>query len=55
MLTRINMNIRLRDLGVKEADFDELVANALRTAPWVTFNPTPLGAPEIKAVYKKSY
>ncbi|MDD5312791.1 MAG: iron-containing alcohol dehydrogenase [Dehalococcoidia bacterium] len=54
-LAKIGMNIRLRDLGVKEADFDELVSNALRTAPWVTFNPTPLGAPEIKAVYKKSY
>jgi hypothetical protein len=54
-LKKVNMHIKLRSLGVKEADFEKLAANALKTAPWVKFNPRPLDRAAIIAIYQKSF
>ena len=54
-LKKIGMNLRLKDLGVKETDFEMLADNALKTAPWVQQNPIPLDKSLIAAMYKKSY
>jgi len=54
-LKKISMNLKLRDLGVKEADFDKLAGNAVKTAPWVKFHPTPLDNQAIKSIYKNSF
>ncbi|MBN1689401.1 MAG: iron-containing alcohol dehydrogenase [Dehalococcoidia bacterium] len=54
-LHKVGMDRRLRALGVKEADFEALADNALRTAPWVKFHPVPLDTSSIIGIYKKSY
>jgi alcohol dehydrogenase YqhD (iron-dependent ADH family) len=54
-LGKISMNSRLSSLGVKEADFESLADNALRTAPWLQFHPVPLDKEAIVAIYRKSY
>jgi len=54
-LGKIGMDGRLRSLGVKEADFEALADNALRTAPWLQFHPVKLDKEAIVAIYKKSF
>lgn len=54
-LKLVGMDHRLCHLGAKEADFDKLADNAIRTAPWVKFHPTPFNIESIKSIYKKSY
>ncbi|MFA5399623.1 MAG: iron-containing alcohol dehydrogenase [Dehalococcoidia bacterium] len=54
-LHTVGMDHRLRALGVKEADFEALADNALRTAPWVKFHPIPLDKASIISIYKKSF
>jgi len=54
-LKKVNMHIKLRSLGVKEADFEKLADNAIKTAPWVKFNPRPLDRAAIVAIYQKSF
>jgi len=54
-LGKIGMGGRLRSLGVKEADFEVLADNALRTAPWLQFHPVPLDREAIIAIYRKSF
>ena len=54
-LKKIGMNIRLKGLGVKEADFDKLAENALKTGFWVKLNPVTLDKDAIISIYKKSY
>jgi len=54
-LARIGMDGRLRSLGVKEADFEALADNALRTALWLQFHPVKLDREAIVAIYKKSF
>ena len=54
-LGKIGMDGRLRSLGVKEADFEALAGNALRTAPWLQFHPVKLDKEAIVAIYKKSF
>lgn len=54
-LKKVGMNLKLHDLGVKEADFDKLAENAVKTGFWVKFNPTPLDKPVIAAIYKKAF
>ena len=54
-LGKIGMHNRLRGLGVKETDFEVLADNALKTAPWIKFHPTPLDKAAIIAIYKKSF
>lgn len=54
-LHKVGMDHRLRALGVKEADFEALADNALRTAPWVKFHPIPLDKASITDIYKKSF
>jgi hypothetical protein len=54
-LGKIGMNVRLSSLGVKEADFEALADNALRTAPWVKFHPVTLDKEAIAAIYRKSF
>ena len=54
-LGKIGMDGRLRSLGVREADFEALADNALRTAPWLQFHPVTLDKEAIVAIYRKSY
>jgi alcohol dehydrogenase YqhD (iron-dependent ADH family) len=54
-LEKIGMSLSLKSLGVKEADFEMLADNALKTAPWVQLNPVPLDKSTISAIYKKSF
>jgi alcohol dehydrogenase YqhD (iron-dependent ADH family) len=54
-LKRVGMDHRLCHLGAKEADFAKLADNAIRTAPWVMFHPTPFDVESITSIYKKSY
>jgi len=54
-LHKVGMDHRLRDLGVKEADFEALADNALQTAPWVKFHPIPLDKVSTIEIYKKSF
>jgi alcohol dehydrogenase class IV len=54
-LAKIGMDGRLRSIGVKEADFETLADNALRTAPWIKFHPVPLDKAAIMAIYRKSF
>jgi alcohol dehydrogenase len=54
-LKQIGMDHKLRDLGVKEADFDKLAENAVKTGFWVKFNPTTLDKAAIAGIYKKAY
>jgi alcohol dehydrogenase YqhD (iron-dependent ADH family) len=54
-LSKVGMNRRLRDLEVKEADFNALSDNAIRTAPWVQYHPIPLDKAAITEIYKKSF
>jgi alcohol dehydrogenase YqhD (iron-dependent ADH family) len=54
-LKRVGMDHRLCHLGAKEADFDKLADNAIRTAPWVKFHTTPFDKETIASIYKKSY
>lgn len=54
-LQKVGMNLKLRDLGVRETDFDKLAGNAVKTAPWVKFHPTPLDKSAIMAIYKNSF
>jgi len=54
-LRKVGMDHRLRALGVKEADFEALAENALRTALWVKFHPIPLDKASITDIYKKSF
>jgi alcohol dehydrogenase class IV len=49
------MDNSLRSLGVKESDFEVLADNALKTAPWIKFHPTPLDKEAIMAIYRKSF
>ncbi len=54
-LGKIGMDGRLRSLGVREADFEALADNALKTAPWLQFHPVTLDKEAIVAIYKKSF
>jgi alcohol dehydrogenase YqhD (iron-dependent ADH family) len=54
-LGKIGMNSRLSSLGVKEADFEALADNALKTAPWLQFHPVTLDKEAIVAIYQKSF
>ena len=54
-LKKIGMDTRLKELGVKEADFDKLADNALKTGFWVKLNPATLDKDAIIAIYRKSY
>jgi alcohol dehydrogenase YqhD (iron-dependent ADH family) len=54
-LAKIGMDGRLRSIGVKEADFEILADNAIRTAPWIKFHPVPLDKAAIMAIYRKSF
>jgi len=54
-LSKVGMDKRLSSLGVKEADFEILADNALKTAPWLQFHPIPLDKANIIAIYKKSF
>jgi len=54
-LGKIGMDGKLSSLGVKEADFELLADNALRTAPWVKFHPVTLDKEAIAAIYRKSF
>jgi alcohol dehydrogenase class IV len=40
---------------VREADFEALADNALRTAPWLQFHPVKLDKEAIIDIYRKSY
>jgi len=54
-LQKIGMRIRLRDLGVKESDFDKLVDNVAKTGYWVQLHPIPLDNRALKAIFQKSF
>jgi alcohol dehydrogenase YqhD (iron-dependent ADH family) len=54
-LGKVGMDNSLRSLGVKESDFEVLADNALKTAPWIKFHPTPLDKEAIMAIYRKSF
>jgi len=54
-LEKIGMYNKLRVLGVKEADFETLADNAVRTAPWVKFHPISVDKASIIDIYRKSY
>jgi len=54
-LQKIGMCIRLRDLGVKESDFDKLVDNTMKTGYWVQLHPRPFDKPSIKTLFQKSF
>jgi len=54
-LQKIGMRIRLRDLGVKESDFDKLVDNVAKTGFWVQLHPIPLDNQALKAIFQKSF
>jgi alcohol dehydrogenase YqhD (iron-dependent ADH family) len=54
-LQKIGMRIRLRDLGVKESDFDKLVDNTMKTGYWVQLHPRPFDNQAIKALFQKSF
>ncbi|MDD5313449.1 MAG: iron-containing alcohol dehydrogenase [Dehalococcoidia bacterium] len=53
-LKKVGMLFTLKDLGIRESDFEKLAANACKTAPWVAFHPTPLDVPAIVSIYKNS-
>lgn len=54
-LRKVGMSIKLKDLGVKEADFDKLANNAIRTAPWIKYHPNKLDSQAIRSIYQNSY
>lgn len=54
-LGKIGMDGRLRSLGVKEADFEALADNALKTAPWLQYHPVKLDKEAITDIYIKSF
>jgi len=54
-LKLVGMDHRLSHLGAKEADFDKLADNAIRSASWIKHHPSPLDIAAIVSIYKKSY
>jgi alcohol dehydrogenase YqhD (iron-dependent ADH family) len=54
-LKRIGMDLRLRGLGVKEADFGMLADNVIKTGAWVKMNPVTLDKGAIEGIYRKAY
>jgi hypothetical protein len=54
-LKKIGMDLRLRGLGVKEADFGMLADNVLKTGAWVKMNPVTLDKGAIEGIYRKAY
>lgn len=54
-LKQIGMDLKLRDLGVKTADFDKLADNAVKTAPWLKSHPRPLESAEIADIYNRCF
>ncbi len=54
-LKKIGMDLQLRNLGVKEADFDKLAENALKTGFWVKLNPVTLDKGAIEGIYRRAY
>jgi alcohol dehydrogenase YqhD (iron-dependent ADH family) len=54
-LKKIGMDLQLRNLGVKEADFDKLADNVLKTGFWVKLNPVTLDKGAIEGIYRRAY
>jgi hypothetical protein len=54
-LKQVGMNLKLKDLGVNEAEFASLAENALRTAMWVKFHPAPMDEQSIAGIYRACY
>ncbi len=54
-LKKIEMDFKLRSLGVKEADFGKLADNVLKTGSWVKLNPVALDKEAIVAIYRKAF
>jgi hypothetical protein len=54
-LKLVNMNHKLRDLGVEKARLNDLAANALKTAPWLAAHPKKLDKAAIAAIYAEAW
>jgi alcohol dehydrogenase len=55
-LKKVSMNHKLRDLGVKEEDFDKLAENALKTGSFlIKLSPRPADKAAIAEIYRKSF
>ena len=54
-LELIGMNLKLKDLGVEQARFDEMAECAVRTAPWLKKHPKLLDASATAEIYRQSF
>jgi alcohol dehydrogenase YqhD (iron-dependent ADH family) len=54
-LKKVEMNHKLRDLGVEKSKLSDLAANALKTAPWLGAHPKKLDKAAIAAIYAEAW
>jgi alcohol dehydrogenase class IV len=54
-LKSVDMELRLRELGVEQDRLAELADNAIRTAPWLSRHPVKLDRDAISAIYRAAW